>query len=248
MLIVKPYGRLGNNISQLMKVISYSLSFAVPEKIDLRYLKQYQRELLKNCPDYLFNNNTVQIKGNFWDKNIDYSKFKKIIDILTSIINITMDDNIDVDKILVIHIRGGDSLTANCLNWKHVPYYVYKDVIDNSKYEKILIVSEDKRNPTVNKLLMSYSNSIFHSTSATNDFRILANARHLIDSESSYTSSAIVVNKHLKTLYTSDKLHSYTQDYSSVKVINYDLTDYFNLSFSTSKERDTYLLLDYNPH
>ena len=51
MLIVEKYGRLGNNILQLLKVISYSLSFVVPEKIDLRTLKQYQIEVCKNCPD-----------------------------------------------------------------------------------------------------------------------------------------------------------------------------------------------------
>ena len=43
MLIIKPFGRLGNNISQIMKTISYALSFKIPEKINFILLKKFQQ-------------------------------------------------------------------------------------------------------------------------------------------------------------------------------------------------------------
>ena len=251
MLIVEKYGRLGNNILQLLKVISYSLSFVVPEKIDLRTLKQYQSEVFKNCPDYLFDNDTVEMKRSFWDKNIDNNKYKKIMEIVTEILDIKMECDVDFDNTLIIHVRGGDALnTTGRINWKHVPFYVYKDIIDNSHYKKILVVSEDKTNPVISKILDTYSNSYFQSNSVDTDFKLIANALYVVDSQSSFTTTAILLNKDIKTLYTSNILstETKTQYHSTTNVIKYDLKDYAKLKFTSTEERDKYLLLDNNPH
>jgi len=204
----------------------------------------------KNCPDYLFDNDTVEMKGHFWDKNIDDNKYKKIMEIVTEILDIKMECDVDFDNTLIIHVRGGDALnTSGRINWKHVPFYVYKDIIDNSHYKKILVLSEDKTNPVISKILDTYSNSYFQSNSVATDFKLIANALYVVDSQSSFTTTAILLNKDIKTLYTSNILSTEmkTQYHSTTNVIKYDLTDYLNLSFSTYKERDTYLLLDYNP-
>ena len=180
MLIVEKYGRLGNNILQLLKVISYSLSFVVPEKIDLRTLKQYQSEVFKNCPDYLFDNDTVEMKRSFWDKNIDDNKYKKIMEIVTEILDIKMECDVDFDNTLIIHVRGGDALnTTGRINWKHVPFYVYKDIIDNSHYKKILVVSEDKTNPVISKILVLGSFPFI--TLLSTDLKIFFDFKLLID-------------------------------------------------------------------
>jgi len=43
MLIIKPFGCVGNNISQIMKTISYSLSFKIPDKINFILLKKFNQ-------------------------------------------------------------------------------------------------------------------------------------------------------------------------------------------------------------
>ena len=146
MLIIKPFGRLGNNIAQILKTISYALSFKIPERINFILLKEYQPDILKNFPDYLFEGNNLNddITDSFWDHNIDYSNYEKIIKFISKFINYKIDSNINFEETLIIHIRGGDTFIMNDPNyWKHVPFYVYKDIIDNSNYKKILILGED---------------------------------------------------------------------------------------------------------
>jgi len=40
MLIITPYGRLGNNIAQILKCLTFSLSFENPIKINFTLLKE----------------------------------------------------------------------------------------------------------------------------------------------------------------------------------------------------------------
>ena len=61
---MKPFGRLGNNIVQIIKVISLSLSLKHQEKIKFTYLKKQNPNLLKNFPDYL---NTKNINGTYYE-------------------------------------------------------------------------------------------------------------------------------------------------------------------------------------
>ena len=53
MLIIIPFGRLGNNISQIFKCITFSLSYENPIKINLTLLKKTEN-FFDNFPDYLF--------------------------------------------------------------------------------------------------------------------------------------------------------------------------------------------------
>ena len=85
-----------------MKVISYSLSFDIPVKINFIYLKSYQNDLLKNLPDYLFDGNSIQCRDSFWSYPIDYTKYDKIIYILTPFMNYKIYSNIDFTKTLII--------------------------------------------------------------------------------------------------------------------------------------------------
>ena len=254
MLIIKPFGRLGNNISQIMKTISYALSFKIPEKINFILLKKYHPDILKNFPDYLFDGNNLNnnITNSFWDYNIDYSNYEKIVEIISNFINYKIDSNINFEETLIIHIRGGDTFQQRNPNfWKHVPFYVYKDIIDNSNYKYIKILGEDYRNPTIKKLLETYTNSFIEFKDAAEDFKIIMNAVHFVDSQSSFSSSALVFNKNIKTLYTSSKLHNYRKyDMypNTTNIIKYNLDKYFNTTFNTYIELIEYLTLDYDPN
>ena len=77
------------------------------------------------------------------------------------------------------------------------------------------------------------------------------NAIHFVDSQSSFSSSALVFNKNIKTLYTSSKLHNYRKYNmypNTTNIIKYNLDKYFNTTFNTDIELMEYLTLDYDPN
>jgi hypothetical protein len=244
MLIIIPFGRLGNNISQLIKCLTYSLSFQNPIKINLTLLKQNE-PFFNSFPDYLFDNNEIEYVDTFWDYGENYNlNFEKAKDIIMNFIDykINIDINIDFTNSLIIHFRGGDSF--NYLDWYHPPYYFYKNIIDNSDYKNILLVIEDYSNPIINKLLENYSNCKAINNNYIQDFKILMNSIYFVDSQSTFSSSALIFNKNIKTLYTSNIMHTYRKNFENINVITYDLEKYHNKKFSNIEELKNFLLLE----
>jgi hypothetical protein len=253
MLVIEPLGRLGNNIAQILKCICYSLSFKNPVKIDLTLLKNSNSPYFDFLPDYIFDNNEINIRDTFWNYwdhwDANFLNGKKILcDLFSPLTSIKL--NINLEDKLVIHFRGGDSFNKNDPNWwKHPPYYFYKNIIDNSNYNEIILVIEDNSNPIINKLAQNYKNiKITHNDYIT-DFIIIANSINLVDSQSSFTSSALLINNKLKTLYTSPQMHTYIKKYENINLINYDLDKYTNnTTFTTYNEFIEHLLLDQDPN
>jgi hypothetical protein len=55
-LVIEPFGRLGNNISQIVRCIQYNLESNKKHNIDMRLLKNYQQIIFKNFPNiFIFN-------------------------------------------------------------------------------------------------------------------------------------------------------------------------------------------------
>lgn len=242
MLIIINYGRLGNNISQIMKCLTFSLSFKDPIKINFTLLKN-NNSFFYNFPDYLFNNNEVEIVDNFWNYNeYFYLNYEKARNILINLIDYKINSNIDFNNSLIIHFRGGDSMSY--LDWHHPPYYFYKNIIDNSNYENIILVVEDYTNPVINKLLSSYKNCTAIHNDQNEDFKIIMNSVHFVDSQSSFSSSALILNTKLKTLYTTPQMHHYRKDFNDVNVIYYDLSKYQEKIFLNFEELNNFLLLE----
>ena len=83
---------------------------------------------------------------------------------------------LDINDV-VIHIRGGDIFTT-CIHPLYIPlplsYYIKQ--INKHKYRKIIIVSEDKLNPVVNKLLELYDNSCHSINSLEDDIKITSSS------------------------------------------------------------------------
>ena len=242
MLIITPFGRLGNNIAQILKCLTFSLSFENPIKINFTLLKQYD-SFFQSFPDYLFDNNEIEIVDNFWNYwehfELNYEKAK---DILNNLIDNKINSNIDFNSSLIIHFRGGDSMSY--LDWYHPPYYFYKNIIDNSNYENIILVIEDYSNPVIQKLLSNYKNCTAVHNNKNEDFKIIMNSIHFVDSQSSFSSSALVLNTKLKTLYTTPQMHHYRKDYKNVNVIYYNLEKYHEKKFSNLEELNKFLLLE----
>ena len=253
MLIIHPFGRLGNNIAQILKCLSYSLSLEKPIKISLIELKNKHPKFLNNLPEYLFNyDDNKNILNNFWKYN-EYTNLElqeKSITMLKPFFNynLNINDSIDFQNTLIIHFRGGDSMKGNHLiNFKHPPYYFYKKIIEENIFENILLVIEDRSNPIIQKLVDNYKNIKITSNNQYEDFKIIMNAHYFVNSSSSFSSSAILFNNNLKKFYTSDGMHNYRKNFNNVNVIKYDLTNYYNKKFENGKEMLDFLLLEKDP-
>ena len=246
MLTITPFGRLGNNIAQILKCLCYSLSFDDPLKINFTLMKKEQPNIFNLLPDTLFENNSIERVDSFWNEWTFWeSNFNKAAEILMNLMDYSIQSNIDFNNSLIIHFRGGDSM--DFLNWKHPPYYFYKNIIDNSNYKNIILVIEDYKNPVINKLLSNYNHCYAVSNSVSEDFKIIMNAIHFVDSQSSFSSSALCLNKNIKTLYTTPQMHHYRKNYNNSNVINYNLEQYHNKPFNNFDEYHSFLLLDKDP-
>jgi hypothetical protein len=253
MLIIHPFGRLGNNIAQILKCLCYSISLKNPIKISLINIKKKHPNFLNNLPEYLFEyDDNKNILDKFW-KYTEYDNLElqeKALNILKPYLNYTLNTNhgIDFQNTLIIHVRGGDSMKGNHLiNFKHPPYYFYKKIIEENIFENILLVIEDQSNPIIQKLLNNYKNIKITFNDQYEDFKIIMNAHHFVNSSSSFSSSAILFNNNLKNFYTSDGMHNYRKNFNNVNVIKYNLTNYYNKKFENGNEMYNFLLLEKDP-
>ena len=130
------------------------------------------------------------------------------------------------------------------LDWHHPPYYFYKNIIDNSNYQNIILIIEDYSNPIIKKLLSNYKNCYAINNDQNEDFKIIMNSIHFVDSQSSFSSSALVLNTKIKTLYTTPQMHKYRKDYTNVNVIYYNLEKYHEKKFFNFEELNNFLLLE----
>ena len=103
---------------------------------------------------------------------------------------------------LYIHIRSGDIFINTIVySYSQPPYCFYKAVINNNLFDKIHIISEDKRNPVINKLLKRFPNIIFKKNSLELDISYLARAYNIVGSMSSFFTEIIKININFKKLY-----------------------------------------------
>ena len=199
MIIIRGwFGRLGNNIRQLTNVIQIALYY----KDTIQLPNKHPFFDVKTITNY-FNNNKSHVENrccrfNFfykppshprcskWLKNIPTEVVdkneKETIDLLRHAFVI---DYNDVDKLstdtVVIHIRSGDVFREHP-HRGYVPppltYYVH--LLNKHKFNKIILVCEDKINPVVDELLNLYPNAIYNTNSLEEDIKTILGATNII--------------------------------------------------------------------
>ena len=82
---------------------------------------------------------------------------------------------------LYIHIRSGDIFKPS-LNSDYLqpPLCFYQNIINNFKFRKITIISQNKNNPIIDKILEQYPNIIYHSQNISIDIAYLSNSYNSI--------------------------------------------------------------------
>ena len=108
---------------------------------------------------------------------------------------------------LYIHIRSGD-IFSNSINpsYSQPPFCFYQEILNQFKFRKIYIISFNKKNPVIEKLLKKNKNKNikYKKNSLEKDFAYLTKAYNLVGSVSSLLLSAIKLNNNLKNYWEYD--------------------------------------------
>ena len=218
------YGRLGNNITQIVNAIY----FAHYKKIKIIKFPYHSCLLTKEIiiEDIILENN---INGSKIFSHIFFSRhkiisfykisediFKNKIDIKKYLSNILIYDNLN-EKInnedLVIHVRSGDVYDQlPHSGWIQPPLNFYEKIIESNKWEKIYLICEDNNPPVIKPLLNKYKNIIFKLRDLQHDIYYIVNAKNICFGMGSFTPALLLLNKNIKTIYYPQYCHRYLID------------------------------------
>jgi hypothetical protein len=142
----------------------------------------------------------------FYDSdNIFYSIFEikpeiRINYIRNEILN-NLPKTITSKNDLYIHIRSGDIFLNPHYLYAQPPLCFYQSIIKYYHFNKIYLISQDKTNPVITKLIKENSNIIFGKNDLSKDISYLINAYNIVASISSFLNSIIQLNYNLKFLW-----------------------------------------------
>uniref|UniRef100_A0A6C0BTS0 Glycosyltransferase n=1 Tax=viral metagenome TaxID=1070528 RepID=A0A6C0BTS0_9ZZZZ len=211
MIIVKEFiGMLGNNIIQLSNIIDiaiaykHNIKFNVNHtKFDLNIISEYfhkydNKEVITNSRNFHYYDR-LGFPVEIFEQHVE--ERNNLLKEAFKIKNVNIID----ENNLVIHIRGGD-IFSHKPHWAYVPpplsYYVKQ--IEKRKYEKIIIVSEDTKNPVINKLQEMYKNVIYNKNNLDVDINIILGATNLVFSVGTFVPALMKMSDNIKYLHGSE--------------------------------------------
>jgi len=126
---------------------------------------------------------------------------------------------------LYIHIRSGDIFTT----FAHKPYSqpplcFYESIFNNFFFGKIYLISQDKFNPVIDKLLIKFKNIIYSNSNLKFDLSRLLNCFNLVASISSFLNTIIILNSKLENLWE----YNIYQMFEKIIQYHYDLFEFPN--------------------
>ena len=266
------YGRTCNNIIQTYNAIliakKYKLKFI--QNLYHPIINTFEINFIENEDDIDYNNlnNILNNCGLFYDGS-DCPNFCKsfyndkiTIDerhhIYYNLIlpNLKINKNIiPLDKnTLVIHIRSGDLIRDNVLedqvrdynNNKRIilyalpPLKIYELIIE--KYDKVIIVAEDRLNPSINYLELKYPTKVTVQTSSLKeDIELILSAQNLAGSSiynGTFLYTISCLSKNLNNIYTVEFMNRNYKDeyrYPDNVIINVLLTENYYANYNIKR-------------
>ena len=211
MIILKSWsGRLGNNIRQLSNIIDIALTYKHNIIFNVKH-SLFNVKIITNYFSKYNNSEIVTDKFNFFYKNkLPYSN--EIFELNKEERNKILKEAFFINSInklhenhLVIHIRSGDIFGLSPHpNYVPPPLSYYTKQIDKHKYQKKIIVCEDKVNPVVNKLLELYENMVYKKNTLKEDIKILLGATNVISSVGTFVPALMQMSDNIKHLYSTN--------------------------------------------
>lgn len=209
-------GRLGNNITHLMNCILvalyYNFNVSIPPH---RYFKKtyitINNNISKEDKTFAPNGNLFYLEKFITEYKLDRSLTTKNIEFTRNILQeIFTINNVPTlhENTVVIHIRGGDIFSL----WPHNAYIMpplsyYKNIITSNNFKKFIMISEDKNNPCVNKLLELYPSIEFKIQTLEEDIKLLLGSQNVIESFGSFSPALLTLSKNIKNIYRPSYSH-----------------------------------------
>lgn len=213
-IFYSPNNRFGNQLIIISKIIFFCEILGCKRII----LNRKNNWFIKNKIDYAKYNMTIETgiksdckkKKTIFDISINWFYYYSFIkpelkinviknEILSNIPKITTNPND-----LYIHIRSGDIFENNNLcneYYSQPPLCFYQTIISNNKFRKIYIISEDTKNPVINKLIQSNPSILYNKNDIKMDISYLVYAYQIIGSFSTFLNIIIRMNDNLKYLW-----------------------------------------------
>ena len=253
-------GRLGNQILNIL----YAVYFGIQNKLDhiiFPYnISYYKNNITNNINKISFKsllnstNEQYDIKetnsinecnyiklDDFWRYSLNdiyYFNIKennqKVVSFMREIFNFSKPTSFN-SNILHIHIRSGDIMIPNNghnMIQPHCLYYVNE--IERKNWDKVIIVSEDTKNPCINYLTNKYDNVFYFGVnSLETDINELLSATNLMMGRGSFIPALALFIPNLENIHYVDDgdsiINYHMQHHFSTKCIRHDeYIEYYN--------------------
>ena len=233
-LFIKNKTRFGNYFTSINNAIIYC-EFLGCKKIIIEsnnniYINKkifYKGNNITIEPNKVFNNmdnNSIIIDARFFFLN-GFIRFKNKhkLSIYKKYILCNLPKVVTHPNELYIYIRSGDIFLSHekrlIRAYFQPPFCFYVKILDKFKFNKVFIISEDKINPVIPKLLNKYSYIKKKKNNLKLDISYLTNSYNLVAAKSTFFSTCIKLNDKLKFLWEYDfyskKLRSYLNSHYS---------------------------------
>lgn len=107
---------------------------------------------------------------------------------------------------LVIHIRSGDCFDPKKAHPRYIPpplgYYTH--IIESKEWENIIILSEDFKNPCINKLMSIYPNikhTLTQDSTLKDDLSYILGAKYVVSSVGTFVENVVKFSEKIEYLY-----------------------------------------------
>jgi len=254
------YGRLGNNITQIVNAILFANYYNIkiikfPEHryfkqsfIDLRRYESNKNKINdKNFNDIFFSRNEICKKYNL-NKSIFENNEINIGEIIKSLIRLTEYEKLDItDNDLIIHIRSGDVYNSNPHSgWIQPPLSFYENIIKEKKWRKIILICEDDKSPVIKPLLNKYNNIIFRIQPLQQDIIYIIQSKNICFGMGSFIPALLLLNSNLNTIYYPKYCYRYIIDLISYKEKKeYELLNYIKKGEWKNTNEQIDIMLNY---
>lgn len=254
--ISKWCGRLGNNIQQVincLKIAYYTnCNIILPKhnffnKTVININDEFSINDKILLIDHFFNIRLILNKLNintgdlfsFEDRSIKI-KIKAIIkDLFIIKSNKHMGNNT-----LTIYIRSGDIFDK-----KPHPKYImpplsyYENIIVNNNYKKIILVSEDTKNPVINTLINKYNIEYSKNTLST-DIEIILSSRNIVGCFGTFLTSLLCLSETIENIYLPSYSNRIPLELDNINIYYTELDKYYKKQFpwKNNREQQQYML------
>ena len=213
--LISEVGRLGNGlfaISNLLYVAEKTFSRALlPESYtSMRNLIDTNTSILHDFGSKNDTCNKIIIRDKFFRSSNNYfmgvfipnNTLSDMSRLLKSYIKPRM-IKVMGDKTLVIHIRSGDVMVGNGGHRAYVqpPLAFYQKIITENNFTSVVIVCEDRNNPTIDALAKWSNIATFSTGDIQDDIATIVGASYLALSYGSFSSMLSLLSHTIKKVY-----------------------------------------------